>query len=82
MKNPTCPIWILASETHLTVFFSKVYIFIFSSWFHLKIFRSNLKETGLIQNNNENRQDAIKKFQTHDPYGSFLEVKIHLKKGF
>lgn len=48
LKNPTCPIWILASETHLTVFFSK--------------------ETGLIQNNNENRQDAIKKFQTHDPY--------------
>lgn len=70
LKNPKFPIWILASETHLTVFFSKVnlskkkfvFLLIKNSTYH--------KEQSLVQKDESPRQNAIKNFRKYDTEGN------------
>lgn len=64
LKNPKYPIWILASETHLTVFFSKVSLN-FTNFYHLSPYLT-IKETFLIQPDENPRQQAIKCFNQID----------------
>ena len=73
MKNPKFPIWVLASETHLTVFFSKVF-----SHFFLKLYNKIfwLKEQSLVQKDESPRQNAIKNFRKYDTEGKNLKVNF------